>query len=96
LPIFGLEHLARKRAFTKFDVTPSLGTTTAPGEFLAPFAPSPDAVSSETLADGRAARPLISLGMFGTGALPPATGVLVSVGGNSMESVRREYLQKGR
>ncbi len=32
-------------------------------------------------------RPLVSLGMFGTGALPPATGVLVSVGGNSMDLV---------
>jgi len=32
-------------------------------------------------------RPLVSLGMFGTGALPAATGVLVSVGGNSMDLV---------
>lgn len=32
-------------------------------------------------------RPLVSLGMFGTGALPPATGVLVSVGGNTMDLV---------
>jgi uncharacterized linocin/CFP29 family protein len=32
-------------------------------------------------------RQLVSLGMFGTGALPPKTGVLVSVGGNSMDLV---------
>jgi uncharacterized linocin/CFP29 family protein len=44
-------------------------------------------------------RPLVSLGMFGTGALPPATGVLVSVGGNSMDLVvgiepTTEFLQQ--
>jgi uncharacterized linocin/CFP29 family protein len=32
-------------------------------------------------------RPLLALGLFGTGTLPPATGVLVSVGGNSMDLV---------
>jgi uncharacterized linocin/CFP29 family protein len=32
-------------------------------------------------------KPLVSLGMFGTGALLPATGVIVSVGGNSMDLV---------
>ena len=32
-------------------------------------------------------RPLVSLGLFGTGTLPPATGVLVSIGGNSMDLV---------
>jgi uncharacterized linocin/CFP29 family protein len=32
-------------------------------------------------------RQLVSLGMFGTGALPPNTGVVVSVGGNSMDLV---------
>jgi uncharacterized linocin/CFP29 family protein len=31
--------------------------------------------------------PLVSLGMFGTGMLPPSTGVLVSVGGNTMDLV---------
>lgn len=31
--------------------------------------------------------PLMSLGMFGTGMLPPSTGVLVSVGGNTMDLV---------
>jgi uncharacterized linocin/CFP29 family protein len=44
-------------------------------------------------------RPLVSLGLFGTGALPPATGVLVSVGGNSMDLVvgmepTTEFLQQ--
>jgi uncharacterized linocin/CFP29 family protein len=32
-------------------------------------------------------RPLVSLGLFGTGALPAGTGVMVSVGGNSMDLV---------
>jgi len=31
--------------------------------------------------------PLLALGMFGTGTLPPSTGVLVSVGGNTMDLV---------
>jgi uncharacterized linocin/CFP29 family protein len=31
--------------------------------------------------------PLVSLGMFGTGMLPPSTGVLVSVGGNTMDLI---------
>ncbi len=44
-------------------------------------------------------RPLVSLGLFGTGTLPPATGVLVSVGGNSMDLVvgmepTTEFLQQ--
>ena len=32
-------------------------------------------------------RPLVPLGMFGTGMLPPSSGVLVSVGGNAMDLV---------
>ena len=32
-------------------------------------------------------RPLVPLGMFGTGMLPPSSGVLVSVGGNTMDLV---------
>jgi len=31
--------------------------------------------------------PLVSLGMFGTGMLPPSSGVLVSVGGNTMDLI---------
>ncbi len=31
--------------------------------------------------------PLLSLGMFGTGMLPPSSGVLVSVGGNTMDLI---------
>jgi uncharacterized linocin/CFP29 family protein len=45
-------------------------------------------------------KPLVSLGLFGTGALPPATGVMVSVGGNTMDLVASvdpvtEFLQLG-
>ena len=45
-------------------------------------------------------RPLVSLGMFGTGMLPASTGVLVSVGGNTMDLVvgiepTTEFLQVG-
>jgi uncharacterized linocin/CFP29 family protein len=32
-------------------------------------------------------RPLVPLGFYGTGTLPPSTGVLVSVGGNSVDLV---------
>jgi uncharacterized linocin/CFP29 family protein len=32
-------------------------------------------------------RPLVPLGFFGTGTVPPARGVMVSVGGNSMDLV---------
>jgi hypothetical protein len=32
-------------------------------------------------------RQLAALGLFGTGALPPKTGVVVSVGGNSIDLV---------
>jgi uncharacterized linocin/CFP29 family protein len=32
-------------------------------------------------------RPLVALGMYGTGMLPPLTGVVVSVGGNTMDLV---------
>jgi uncharacterized linocin/CFP29 family protein len=32
-------------------------------------------------------RPLVALGLFGTGALPESAGVMVSVGGNSMDLV---------
>ena len=32
-------------------------------------------------------RPLVELGLFGTGALPESAGVMVSVGGNSMDLV---------
>jgi uncharacterized linocin/CFP29 family protein len=44
-------------------------------------------------------KPLVSLGLFGTGSLPPATGVLVSVGGNTMDLVvgtepNTEFLQQ--
>ena len=31
--------------------------------------------------------PLVQLGMFGTGTLPPATGLLISVGGNTVDLV---------
>lgn len=47
---------------------------------LAPVANMP-AVPADSI------RQLVSLGMFGTGALPPKSGVLVSVGGNSMDLV---------
>jgi uncharacterized linocin/CFP29 family protein len=44
-------------------------------------------------------RPLVTLGLFGTGALPESTGVMVSVGGNSMDLVvgiepTTEFLQQ--
>jgi uncharacterized linocin/CFP29 family protein len=32
-------------------------------------------------------KPLVSLGFYGTGTLPPSTGLMVSVGGNSMDLV---------
>lgn len=32
-------------------------------------------------------KPLVPLGFYGTGALPPSTGVMVSVGGNTMDLV---------
>jgi hypothetical protein len=32
-------------------------------------------------------RPLVTLGFYGTGTLAPSTGVLVSVGGNTMDLV---------
>ena len=47
---------------------------------LAPIANMP-AVPADQI------KQLATLGMFGTGALPPKTGVLVSVGGNSMDLV---------
>ena len=47
------------------------------------FAPLP-----ETLAmPADRIKPLVTLGLFGTGALRPSTGVLVSVGGNSIDLV---------
>ena len=47
------------------------------------FAPLP-----ETLAmPADRIKPLVPLGFFGTGTLPPGTGVMVSVGGNTMDLV---------
>jgi uncharacterized linocin/CFP29 family protein len=47
------------------------------------FAPLP-----ETLAmPADRIKPLVPLGFYGTGTLPPLTGVMVSVGGNSMDLV---------
>jgi uncharacterized linocin/CFP29 family protein len=47
------------------------------------FAPLPDTLAMP--ADR--ITPLVTLGFYGTGTLPPSTGVLVSVGGNTMDLV---------